>query len=438
MTKRGVTSELFTNVLIHFGSDSEDNSLVSIYKAADWAQTGGKYYSFSSSAQTSLPITFKITAIVQIYRMGTHRTAIMLKNANYIVSLPDSHDKSLANYISDRQAKHEIKLRLNKQEINFEHEQKLWAASLFAHPHVDPMVQNWHRGKVVLDVVVGLPVMAIEAAKFGASKVYVVRPNSKMARIAQKLIDDNSAQTEDGKWKSRIKIIVGDISSVQPRGEGIDLIFTEAVGVTQYYEQVYKINIHAARWLKKDGVLLPSETKFFIAPFTDEAVYDELQSKANFWSDSVSVTRLKSLYNDVKNAIFSRQFRIDSDIADIKMAKENQFRVTFSEDNINYDNIMSMQKEFSLKFLVKKDGYIHGLVFWFDATFMTEKYMPSSSSKLYLQNRLETKKGDTIIGKVVLSTNDDRTYDLTIELMIEGKPQTKFIQLVNLEEKYEF
>jgi histone-arginine methyltransferase CARM1 len=48
-------------------------------------------------------------------------------------------------------------------------------------------------------------------------------------------------------------------------------------------ERMLESFLHAKKWLKPNGKLFPSIGDLYAAPFTDEALYMEQATKANFW-----------------------------------------------------------------------------------------------------------------------------------------------------------
>jgi histone-arginine methyltransferase CARM1 len=56
------------------------------------------------------------------------------------------------------------------------------------------------------------------------------------------------------------------------------------------------------RFLKPDGLMMPSIGSIFISPFSDDAIYNEQLSKAEFWKNSdfygVDLSSLASLAAD--------------------------------------------------------------------------------------------------------------------------------------------
>ena len=129
-------------------------------------------------------------------------------------------------------------------------------------------------GKVVMDVGAGSGILSFFAAQAGASKVYAIEASS-MAQHAQVLIKSNNMQ-------NKIKVIPGKIEEIE-LPEKVDIIISEPMGYMLLNERMLESFLHAKKWLKSNGKMFPTLGDLYIAPFTDEALYMEQASKANFW-----------------------------------------------------------------------------------------------------------------------------------------------------------
>lgn len=55
------------------------------------------------------------------------------------------------------------------------------------------------------------------------------------------------------------------------------------MGYMLYNERMLESYLNAKRWLVPGGKMYPTRGDLHIAPFTDDALYMEQYSKANFW-----------------------------------------------------------------------------------------------------------------------------------------------------------
>ena len=65
--------------------------------------------------------------------------------------------------------------------------------------------------------------------------------------------------------------------------EKVDVIISEPMGYMLLNERMLESFLHAKKWLKPNGKLYPTIGDLYCAPFTDEALYMEQATKANFW-----------------------------------------------------------------------------------------------------------------------------------------------------------
>ena len=65
--------------------------------------------------------------------------------------------------------------------------------------------------------------------------------------------------------------------------EKVDMIISEPMGYMLFNERMLETYLHAKKWLKPGGNMFPTKGILYAAPFTDEGLYLEQFSKANFW-----------------------------------------------------------------------------------------------------------------------------------------------------------
>ena len=88
---------------------------------------------------------------------------------------------------------------------------------------------------------------------------------------------------KNSKLGDKIQVIAGKIEEIDIP-EKVDIIISEPMGYMLYNERMLETYLHAKKWLKEDGKMFPTMGDLHIAPFTDESLYMEQYSKANFWS----------------------------------------------------------------------------------------------------------------------------------------------------------
>nr|CAD7427089.1 unnamed protein product [Timema monikensis] len=128
--------------------------------------------------------------------------------------------------------------------------------------------------KVVLDVGAGSGILSFFAVQAGAKKVYAVEAST-MAQHAEFLVRENNLS-------DKIIVIAGKIEEIT-LPEQVDVIISEPMGYMLYNERMLESYLHSKKWLKPNGRMFPSQGDLHIAPFTDDTLYMEQSSKANFW-----------------------------------------------------------------------------------------------------------------------------------------------------------
>jgi protein arginine N-methyltransferase 3 len=130
-------------------------------------------------------------------------------------------------------------------------------------------------GKVVLDIGCGTGILSMFCAKAGAAKVLAV-DNSAILDKARENIFNNGL---DG----AITCIRGRIEDVTLPVDKVDIIVSEWMGYCLLYEAMLPSIFYARdRYLKPDGLLVPSHSSMFIAPVSDSGY---VADQVDFWRD---------------------------------------------------------------------------------------------------------------------------------------------------------
>ncbi|KAL6260958.1 hypothetical protein P5V15_008486 [Pogonomyrmex californicus] len=251
------------------------------------------------------------------------------------------------------------------------------------------------KDKVVLDV--------------GAGSVYAVEA-SNMANHAELLVAANNLS-------DKIIVIAGKIEEID-LPEHVDCIVSEPMGYMLYNERMLETYLHAKKWLVPGGRMFPSRGDLHIAPFSDENLYMEQFNKANFWYQTCfHGVDLSAMRNNAIKEYF-RQPIVDTFDIRICMAKSVRHIVDFqTADETD---------------LHKIEWYMPWFSFWFDVAFIgstqqvwlstapTEPLTHWYQVRCLLENPLFCKSGQLLSGKVILIANKRQSYDVTIELKLEG------------------
>ncbi|CAF1093878.1 unnamed protein product [Rotaria sp. Silwood1] len=274
-------------------------------------------------------------------------------------------------------------------------------------------------GKVVLDVGAGSGILSFFAAQAGARKVYAVEASS-MAEHAKALVENNHLS-------NRIKVISGKIEDIT-LPEQVDVIISEPIGYMLYNERMLESYIHARKFLKPNGKMYPTTGDLYVTPFTDESLYMEQVSKANFWYQQsfygVDLTTLR----DKALEEYLNQPVVDNFDVRICLAKPTKYSVNFlnaAEEDLYEMNI-------PLSFPMTTAAVVHGLAFWFDISFdgtSSEIWLSTSPTEplthwyqvrcLFIKP-LTVSQGQVLKGHAILNANRRQSYDVEMYLEIEG------------------
>ncbi|GJQ67093.1 CARM1 [Trypoxylus dichotomus] len=275
------------------------------------------------------------------------------------------------------------------------------------------------KDKVVLDVGAGSGILSFFAAQAGAKRIYAVEAST-MAHYAQKLVQSNNLQ-------DNITVIPGKIEEIE-LPEKVDVIISEPMGYMLYNERMLETYLHAKKWLIPNGKMFPSRGDLHIAPFTDDALFMEQFSKANFWFQTCfHGVNLSAIQNCAVKEYF-RQPIVDTFDIRICLSKSVRHVVDFLEANETDLHTIDIPLEFHLL----ESGTCHGLAFWFDVAFQgsqqtiwlstgpTEPLTHWYQVRCLLEQPLIVKQGQVLTGRVLLVANKRQSYDVTIELQLEG------------------
>jgi histone-arginine methyltransferase CARM1 len=291
-------------------------------------------------------------------------------------------------------------------------------------------------GKVVLDVGTGSGILAFFAAKAGAKKVYGVEASA-MAHCAKKLVAANGLS-------DKIEILHGKLEDIVPP-EKVDVIISEPLGFLLVHERMLEIFVQAReKWLKPGGLMMPTIGTIYIAPFCDQAVYDEQMAKAQFWNNSNFYgVDLTCLVDDAKSnhmgqavvGYFSKEILLSSD------------RATYIVD-FNKATVDSLSEfDIPLEFVVDRTSLLHGLACWFDVDFngSTESVKlctgPGSPDTHWYQCQLLFKEPlavnatQKITGNMHFVVNDSSSYEIKIELKLEGT-DINVVNMIHLHDQH--
>ncbi|XP_048383664.1 histone-arginine methyltransferase CARM1 isoform X2 [Stegostoma tigrinum] len=272
--------------------------------------------------------------------------------------------------------------------------------------------------QVVLDVGCGSGILSFFAVQAGARKVYAVEASS-MSKYAEILVRSNNLS-------ERVMVLEGKIEEITIP-EKVDIIISEPMGYLLFNERMLESYLHAKKWLKPNGMMFPTFGDVHLAPFSDEQLYMEHYTRANFWyQQCFHGINLTGLCSAAMEEYFSQPIVDTFDVV-ILMARSVKYTVNFLQSD--EDDLHRMEIPFVFQIL--QSGPVHGLAFWFDVAFVgTQKTVWLSTSpaeplthwyqvRCLLQTPLIAKEGETFSGKVLFVANKRQSYDIHIMGMVD-------------------
>lgn len=277
------------------------------------------------------------------------------------------------------------------------------------------------RNKVIMDVGTGSGILAFFAAQAGASKVYAVEASA-MADKAQKLLDANG-------MKGKIDVLHGKMQEVTVP-QKVDVIVSEPLGVLLVHERMLETFLYARdNYLKPGGLMMPTDSTISLAPFSDVALYQEQQTKSDFWkSANFFGLDLRPLEVDARQDHFSQPvvgiFDPETLLSTETAKKHFDFQTMAVEELLDFTIPFRIQ--------VTKTALMHGIAGWFDSQFLGGQEQVSLDTspshgathwqqvRLLLQQPLGVNAGQVVIGTLHMVANDSCSYDMKLHVGLEG------------------
>lgn len=278
---------------------------------------------------------------------------------------------------------------------------------------------DFFKGKVVLDVGCGTGILSMMAASAGASKVVGVE-NSDIFNTAVEIIRDNG-------FESKITLIKGAIENIILEDK-FDIIISEWMGYFLLFERMLEsILIARDRFLKKDGLLLPSSCSLWLAGCSDSVAYNE-RTNSLFMGYKMEPLR-RARFSEPAIEIVAADKIVTKPVAVHRIALSDQ-------ENLNSANCCSFCSDFSCE--VVKDCELTSICGWFDCSFepISEKLSTSpysipthwAQTNFYFKQPLKVEAGSALVGKIRVAPKDSRGLQITIELPSFNQTMTYALQ----------
>lgn len=134
------------------------------------------------------------------------------------------------------------------------------------------------KDKVVLDVGTGTGILAYFAIQAGAKMVYAIDA-SESVHVAKALAKANN-------YEQYITVIQGKVEEVT-LPEKVDVIISEPIGFLLVHERMLESYVIARdRFLKPNGLMMPTTGSIVLSPFSDDILYKEQLARVQLWENN--------------------------------------------------------------------------------------------------------------------------------------------------------
>ena len=271
-------------------------------------------------------------------------------------------------------------------------------------------------GKVVLDVGCGTGILSLFAAEAGAKHVYAVDA-SEIALVARKVVETNNLS-------DTITVFHGKMEDLE-LPEKVDVIISEWMGYFLIFERMLDSVLFARdRWLKPDGILLPSHARLSVCAIED---FDYEDERFSFW---------KNVYGYDLSPV-AEQCRSEAVVDEV-----NPDAIVTNYQTVLAFNIQKMDvndQDFSSDFVLiaERTDQVHAIVASFDVRFGNApgavvlstdpdaEHTHWKQTLLYLDRPLRVRKGEKLHGTITVKRNPKSPRNLVIELIARSGRQVR-------------
>ncbi|MCK4244329.1 MAG: 50S ribosomal protein L11 methyltransferase [Candidatus Omnitrophica bacterium] len=200
-------------------------------------------------------------------------------------------------------------------------------------------------GDVVVDLGTGTGILAFFACQAGAKKVYAIE-REEIIETAKEIARANGLE-------ERI-VFIKDVSTEVNLPKKVDVIVSELLGCFAIEENLLHFIPDARdRFLKPEGILIPSSVEMFLAPMEVSNIYKEI----DFCTENVYGV----------NFLPVREMTINHSYIE-SVDPKGLLSTPLSIKKIDFYNLNGQPHlDSTVSFEVKKSGTLHGLVGWFEA-----------------------------------------------------------------------
>ncbi|XP_078676497.1 protein arginine N-methyltransferase 6-like isoform X2 [Branchiostoma floridae x Branchiostoma belcheri] len=282
------------------------------------------------------------------------------------------------------------------------------------------------RGKAVVDVGAGTGILSLFCVQAGARKVYAIEASA-LAEETRKVVRANGME-------GRIEVLYGRAEEVE-LPEKVDVIVSEWMGYSLLYESMLPSVIHVRdKWLKKGGLMLPSEASLYLAPIADADTQDRLQ----FWEDigtkyHVDMSALKPYaHRCITRKVEVKPVQMEDILASpVKV-------VTLDLTQVSVEDLSCVESVFS--FNCYGWSQMQSFATWFDVVFPSPKPVLLSTSPylqethwmqsvMTLDDPVQVTQDTRVTGtlKITPNSRNNRFLDMTLRYSVDDREEVERI-----------
>ena len=284
-------------------------------------------------------------------------------------------------------------------------------------------------GKTIMDVGAGSGVLSFFSAMAGAEKVIAVEASDIVHTL--KLLLHGNPQLQPEKFRVVHKFLedltLDDLDSSELKCA--DTLVSEPIGTFLFNERMIETYLHARDlFLKDGGSMFPSRGRLVMQPFSDCSLYQDMISRAQFWSqrDYYGVDLSAALPRAVGEQF--QQPVVDHLDPNVLMSKPNHSDFDFRTLQVADLKRMVIPLEYEFS----QPGIMHGLAGWFDLAFdgstdpIAFSTAPWCASTHWFQimflllTPLAVNCGQRVTGNLTMTANNQQSYHIEIYLQVEG------------------
>jgi protein arginine N-methyltransferase 1 len=271
------------------------------------------------------------------------------------------------------------------------------------------------QGDVVLDLGCGTGLLSFFACQAGARKVYAVEQND--------IIDCARDLAAANGFLDRVVFIHGNSIGVE-LPEKVDVIVSDILpGFCPEGEVTRFLADARQRFLKPGGVLLPAQVWLFLAPIEATDVHDEY---IGWWGKPLEGLN----YDLVRSAAANRRYVVSLPANSLLAAAHCVEELDF------YSGVAGVALDQEVRFVVERDGLLHGLAGWFDAQISPGVRLttaPGLQQTVWQQTffpiaePVSVMGGDVVIGRLIAFAPDQVFWQWHLDVLsISGERKGHF------------